>query len=98
MQDKRKEIADKGRRVNYFHVGSKVLVKTHVISSNQRGFTSKFVPHLVTEVVTPNSYILTICHEPMRIIGIYHGSDLLPHSGLEMPDAPIPMVPKRKRG
>lgn len=106
-QDHVKKISDNRRVSSNFNIGDKVLVKTHVLSSKQKGISSKFAPkrdgpYLVKEVVTPTTYLLTTCDKDRHEIGRYHARDIyLYHEKVTESSTsgiPTPLLPKRKRG
>ncbi|KAJ8954458.1 hypothetical protein NQ317_017146 [Molorchus minor] len=102
-QDKRKEVADRHRKNICFHVGDKVLVKTHTLSNVQKGYTNKFStkrdgPYVITKMVTPTTYEISTMDEDPTTLGKYHVSDIYPFYVNENSTTPKPVEPKRKRG
>ncbi|KAJ8913094.1 hypothetical protein NQ315_007043 [Exocentrus adspersus] len=102
-QDARKDKYDQGRRQEDFKVGDRVLLKTHTLSNQQKGFTAKLAPkrdgpYWIKEIVGPNSYIIANNSQGSEIIGKYHVSDLSPFHAAEEADETTPRLPKRKRG
>lgn len=102
-QDKRKEVADKHRKPATFKVGDKVLVRTHVLSKKDKGYTSKFAPrrdgpYVVKKQVSSASYILMDAAE--EELGRFHASELAIFREAEE-DGRVPArpaVPRRRRG
>lgn len=100
-QDRRKAVADQHRRPAVFKAGDQVLLKPHVISSKEKGVTSKFAPrrdgpHLITKIISPTTYVLST-HDGQDL-GRYHAKDLT-HFITESTASPtLPVIPKKRRG
>lgn len=101
QQDHRKAYADQKRRPHEeYNIGDKVLLKTHILSNQAKGITSKFAPrrdgpYTITKIVSPTTYILSNKDE---VIGKYHASDLTRYHQ-RSDDVPAePVMPQRKRG
>jgi len=78
-----------------------VLLKTHVLSNDAKGVTSKFTPkrdgpYVISKKVSPTTYLLA--HgKTGEVFGKYHVSDLRLYHAREG-ECPEPIMPKRGRG
>ncbi|GBP22277.1 hypothetical protein EVAR_22563_1 [Eumeta japonica] len=79
-------------------------MKPHVLSSNAKGASSKFVPkrddpYLINKKVSPTTYLLAYPETLDEPIGKYHDSDLKRYHAREDACSEIlePVVPKRRR-
>ncbi|GBP22267.1 hypothetical protein EVAR_22553_1 [Eumeta japonica] len=95
---------DKSRRDDTLIAGDLVLMKPHVLSSNAKGASSKFVPkrddpYLINKKVSPTTYLLAYPETLDEPIGKYHDSDLKRYHAREDACSEIlePVVPKRRR-
>lgn len=103
-QDERKIQSDRSRRsAEQFTVGDRVLVKSHILSSAEKGLNAKLAPkrdgpYNIKRVVTPTTYELEEVGGERNSIGKFHSSDLTKFQ--ERPDgiSPKPVMPKRGRG
>lgn len=106
QQDQSKRVADRSRRPSpTYEVGDKVLVRSHVLSQSSKGLTAKFVPkrdgpYVITEKVSPTTYLISPIGSPEESLGKYHAQDLtfFVDSGTGSDVPPNPVIPKRRRG
>ncbi|CAH2108897.1 unnamed protein product [Euphydryas editha] len=102
-EERRKEVADKGRRKDSGYTpGDLVLATTHPISNLARGVSAKFSPrrdgpYLILKQHGASSYVLSDPNTPDMPLGVYHASALTPYQGSDGP-LPQPVQPLRKRG
>ncbi|XP_063373838.1 uncharacterized protein LOC134661628 [Cydia amplana] len=93
--------ADQKRRPHEsYNIGDKVLLKTHVLSNQTKGITSKFAPrrdgpYTISKIVSPTTYMLTNNGET---VGKYHVSDLTTYHQKSGDEPAEPIMPQRKRG
>ena len=103
QQDRAKKSADQRRRPTpTFDIGDKVLVDVHALSSQERGFSSKFTPrrdgpYIVIEKKSPVTYIVACREEPDKPMGKYHVSALRAFAHDDGDDEVQPVVPLRRR-
>ncbi|XP_047991405.1 uncharacterized protein LOC125230317 [Leguminivora glycinivorella] len=101
QQERRKTYADQKRRPHEsYNIGDKVLLKTHVLSNQIKGITSKFAPrrdgpYIISKIVSPTTYILANNGET---VGKYHVSDLTTYHQKSGDEPAEPIMPQRKRG
>lgn len=102
-QLRQKNYADKHRRpAPAYEPGDLVLVKAHVLSNAEKGFSAKLAPkrdgpYRILRATSATSYEISDLESPNVPLGKYHTSQLTPFVGGFSSEVQ-PVVPKRKRG
>ena len=92
QQDRAKKYADQRRRSTpTFNIGDEVLVDVHALNSQERNFSSKFVPR------RDGPYIVIETKSPVTYMGKYHVSALRAFAHDDGDGNVQPVVPLRRR-